>query len=611
MKINLSLTILLSFFGLSIFSQSAAIKSEEFSLKCSGEVNSKSVDLKWLATVSPIVDEQDLLDPDHKEIQKILAQKANLKTANRLSSNQCTESGISSLSPTVGANWQGNLNNGSSPLDNNIAISNGGVIVSVSNCIIEIDNSAGSLLYYNDLVSFINDNTITSVCDPVVVYDQLADRFIFFCQVSPLNSATSKLLIFFSKTNNPATGGWWYYKLTGNPINDNSAFDYPKLAISNNELYITGNLYFDGGSYNQSVIYQIEKFNGYSGASINWQFWKNISGSPFTLLPVSNGMGTSYGPGCYLVATSSAGSSTIKLYHLTDDMAATNETLTYNSVSTNAYSPVNPAAQFGTSNTLDVASCRSLSGFYLNGIIHFVFHSDFNATGYNGINYNRLDISSLTNVSSTFGASGFDYSYPSIASAAKVSTDKSVVIGFGRSASTIYPEIRAIYCDDNMVWSNSTSVKAGVNWVGYSAALPNERWGDYTGCAKKYNSNPPEIWMNGMFGNSVNKWETWIAQILPDPAVGIDEIKPENKNISLYPNPIVENFSLAFDANGDKIEIKVIDLLGKEIITLYNGIPSVGKNIFNFNKANLPSGTYFIEIKSNSKKIKNEKIVVN
>ncbi|MBK6820752.1 MAG: hypothetical protein IPG85_14685 [Bacteroidetes bacterium] len=52
----------------------------------------------------------------------------------------------------------------------------------------------------------------------------------------------------------------------------------------------------------------------------------------------------------------------------------------------------------------------------MNGKLHFTFHSDI-GNGWNGINYNRLTVSSLTNQSTTFGLSGsYDYSYPSVAS---------------------------------------------------------------------------------------------------------------------------------------------------------------------------------------------------
>ncbi len=613
-------TIMLVLIGLSVNAQEkkikldeskklgSATKSQEFTLQCIGEINTPSTDLKWRPILNTKCIAREPKIPDYEMIEKIKEDKSFIKKNNQNKSPN-SEQSAQSVTPIIGSNWLGNVNNGGSPLDNSIAISNGGIIVSVANTTVEIDDINGNLLYYNDIPTFFNDPSITNTCDPVVLYDRPADRFILFFQECAGNSANSYLCICFSKTNNPATGGWWKYKLTGNPLNNNCWFDYPKMAISNNELYITGNLFTNSGSFNQAVLYQIQKANGYSGASINWQYWNNISGSPFTLLPVGSGQGLSYGPGCYLVATTAGGASTIKLYDLTDDMTAANEQLNYYSVSTTAYAPAGNASQLGSSCLLDNGDCRTLSGFYLNGIIHFVFHSDI-GSGWNGINYNRLTVSSTTNQSSTYGLVGsYDYSYPSVSSYATSTTDKSVMIGFGRSGSSIRPEVRVVNCDNSMNWSSSTLVKASSGYVSYTSTTT-ERWGDYTGTSRKHNSSSPSIWMNGMFGNTSNTWDTWIAEIHDNTTVGISEIRPKEE-FKLFPNPVVETFTIEFNlAENTNLVISIYDISGKLVKELYNGKGLSGENVFSFNKANLTTGTYFLIINNNSKTIKNEKIII-
>ncbi|HQI71082.1 MAG TPA: hypothetical protein PLT47_10055, partial [Bacteroidales bacterium] len=273
-------------------------KSEMFTTECMGLVNNPGTDLDW----RPILAQKPVSfrpkTPNKEFIKKVKAEKTKQKAMTV--SKDFNEKSTLTVSPVVGTNYAANPNNGFSPLDNSMAISNNGWIVSVSNTTIRYDQMDGTNVYYSSIVSFINDTAITHVCDPVVIYDAGSDRFIFFAQESSGVSTKSKLLIFFSKTNNPQNG-WWYYKLTGNPLDDESWFDYPKLAVSTNELYITGNLFYDSGGFNESVLYQINKISGYSGSSMSWQYWHNISGSPFTLLPVSYGQGGSYGPGCYLV----------------------------------------------------------------------------------------------------------------------------------------------------------------------------------------------------------------------------------------------------------------------------------------------------------------------
>jgi hypothetical protein len=500
------------------------------------------------------------------------------------------------------------LNSGSSPLDNNIAISNGGIIVSVSNDILEIDDSQGSLLYYNDFVTFFNSSSIQNVCDPIVLYDNQVDRFILFFQESSGVAVNSKLCIAFSKTNDPSTGGWWKYLITGNPLNDGSWFDYPKMSISSNELYITGNLFYETGGFNEAILYQLDKNDGYNGAALTWQYWHNISGSPFTLLPVGHGQGLNFGPGCYLVATKSAGSSAIDLYDLTDYMSG-NPSLNHYVIPTTSYSPAANANQLGSSCMLDNGDCRSLSGFYLDGTIHFVFHSDI-GNGWNGINYNRLSVSNGSNISAMIGLEGsYDYSYPAIASIGNGITDKSVIIGFLRSGSDIYPQVRAINCDNSMSWSSSILVKGGEDFASYTSSTT-ERWGDYTGACRKYNSG--SVWMNGMFGNPENEWDTWIAEISIGQN-GLEETANTSSKIKVSPNPVYNNYSIEFKLEQSKeIEILIVDQNGNVLKSLYSGFAHSGTNKFSFNKGMLPSGMYFLEILDQSKnKIQNEKIIIS
>ncbi|MBK8586879.1 MAG: T9SS type A sorting domain-containing protein [Bacteroidetes bacterium] len=482
--------------------------------------------------------------------------------------------------------------------------------LSVANNSIEFYNTSGTMTYTNTIDGFFNDPTITNVCDPVVIYDSGADKFIFFAQECSGNSSNSNLLICFSQSNDP-NGNWWNYKFNGNPANNNTWFDYPKIAVSTNELYVTGNSFSNSGNFQESLLYQIEKNSGYSGGTVNWQYWNNITSSPFTLLPVSSGQQGNYGPGCYLVSTQSSGSSTIDLYDLTNDMSASNETLNHYSISTTTYSPAADGNQAGTSTQLDNGDCRALSGFYQNGIIHFVFHSDY-LNGYNGINYNRLNVATLINTSSTFGLSGYEYSYPSVASFATNTTDKSVMIGFGRTGSSIYPEIRVVNCDNSMTWGSSTLVKAGSGYADYTTSGGSaERWGDYTGMCRKHNNLDPTVWMNGMFGTTSNDWESWIAEISGTGGTTNIASTTKSDNFKLYPNPIYQEFKTEFElATNSKISIDIFDIQGKLVLTLFNGDAIAGKNQFTFNKSNLEKGTYFINISSNNQILKNETIII-
>src|ERR1035437_4276505 len=469
MKKTLQILFLLAIVGLSVTAQSiGGHHSGPMPVIKSGTMSIENIDPQWRAKLQHKISEND--GPNQDVLNAIKAEKFNIKKQNlpvnsMAASDDNKEKSTASFGPVLGVNFQGNSNTQGCPQDNTIAISNGGLIASLVNSDIEYYNSSGAYINGMTLVNFYNDNTLsTFICDPKVIYDPQADRFIFYSQTCDGSSATSRVIISFSNTNDPS-GLWTYYELTGNPMNDGSWFDYPKIAVSTDEVFITGNLFYDAGTFNQSVVYQIKKSDGYSQLSLTWQYWSNISGSPFTILPVGNGQSGNYGPpGIHLVNTFSNGGSSFNYYYI-DNNLSNSPTMTYYSIPTTAYSVAGHASQSGTTHILDNGDCRAMNGFYLNGIIHFVFCCDI-GSGRNGINYNRFTVLNQTNASYSFGSAGnFDYCYPAVASISSSSTDKSVAIAFVRSSGAIYPETRVVTCDDAGNWSNSVLVKAGDGYI--------------------------------------------------------------------------------------------------------------------------------------------------
>ncbi|MBN1449051.1 MAG: hypothetical protein JXA28_14060 [Bacteroidetes bacterium] len=92
-------------------------------------------------------------------------------------------------------------------------------------------------------------------------------------------------------------------------------------------------------------------------------------------------------PGIYLVSTASGGGGHFVLYGISDDF---DESLHMKSeaVSVAEYSIPLDGYQKGSEVEVQTNDCRALSGFYLDGIIHFVHH-DRSDTGYTEIRYVR------------------------------------------------------------------------------------------------------------------------------------------------------------------------------------------------------------------------------
>jgi uncharacterized protein (DUF1501 family) len=65
-----------------------------------------------------------------------------------------------------------------------------------------------------------------------------------------------------------------------------------------------------------------------------------------------------------------------------------------------------------------------------------------------------------------------------------------------------------------------------------------------------------------------------------------------------YPNPFNPSTHIQFHSNGDRIQIKVFDTLGREIRTLADGVYSMGEHEVVFDADGLPSGTYYYRMQS-------------
>ncbi len=578
---------------------------------CSGASNPVSLDLNWKPTLVKKMAEAEHPTPDEDKLKQIKEAKMMLRKYGRQAAPG-EEAKTTFISPEVGPNFIGNTHNGMTPLDNSVAISDGGAIVSVSNHVIACYNTLGTNTYYRDIVSFMPTSfNVDAVCDPVVVYDQRADRFVFFCQEYSSSFSlfsNNRIFICFSKGNNPATDGWWCYAFTGDPTGAGDAFDYPKLAVTDSELYISGNLFYQpANTFHRSVLFQMYKHPGYAGSTLNYLYYANIPGAPFTVLPVGCGQNLSYGPGVYCVATRSGSGSSVDLYKVSAN-ACCSPVINHWSISSTAYSASGDAAQSGTTCTLNTGDCRALSGFYLNNTIHFVTNTD-GGGGYTSINYHRLNTSSLTDVSGSFGSSGYDYAYPAIASYASSPTDQSVMIGFARSGSSILPEIRVVNCDNSMNWSGSTLVRSSSTYVACGSG-GSARWGDYSGMSRRHSASSNSVWMSGAF-SAANTWDTWIAEI-HTPGTGINKINEAQSTAKVYPNPVQDKFSVEFALreNVTNLIITLTDANGKVVKKFYDGKCSMGDHIFSFNRANLADGMYILNITLDSKPIKNEKIII-
>jgi hypothetical protein len=128
-------------------------------------------------------------------------------------------------------------------------------------------------------------------CDQDVIYDKNYKIFIWFRQ--GLKDANGENRFILSVSKDAQT--WTSYSIHPTVINQNwknSWWDYPHLAISNNKLYITSNMFDKNDRFVRSVITQWDLNQLSSGTTVNFRYY--FETSQFNYTPVQGATDTMY-----------------------------------------------------------------------------------------------------------------------------------------------------------------------------------------------------------------------------------------------------------------------------------------------------------------------------
>ena len=529
--------------------------------------------------------------------------------------------------PVLGRNFDGNPYNNSVPCDNDMAISNDGKLISVVNrniLIVDVEND--TILFEQSLNNF-TDTALglsASQYDPKVAYDPKEDRFILV-YLNGTMSSNSAIIVAFSATNDPL-GTWYQYAIPGNPFMDDTWSDYPIIAMTDDDFYITVNLIRDGMSwqagFKESLCWQIRKSDGYSGSMLNTTLFNNINfgGEPIrNLCPIQGGE-TTYGPGIMMLSNRnfSMSNDTIFVMEVTGNQADPTATVTVDfSIADLEYGAAPNGMQPGGSE-LQTNDARVLGGFMEDGVIHFVGNSNVPDYGRAGIYHGVISNLGTSNDVTGFliGDSIMDLGYPNISYSGKNDFDMQAIITFNHSSADSFPGTSAMFYDQYDGHSERLSIKQGNSNVSIIGSP--ERWGDYSGSQRRYNE-PGTVWMSGYYGDRRftggilrNVSVTWIAELTSPKTtgVGIAEAEEEASGV-LYPNPV--DHTLYFDfTNPTKqiLTISIYDMKGQLVtVLLEDGVKS-GENRLAFSTEPLSSGTYIVSIENESQRIFSDKFTV-
>lgn len=518
--------------------------------------------------------------------------------------------------PMLKFSANGNFENLGSPCDNDIAISNDGILLSVVNSnIMCYDTEEDSLLFSVSLEAFADTLGLTAnMYDPKAIYDPTVDRFIMVW-LSGNTDSTSNIVVAFSTDADPREP-WHLYYLPGDPVQDRTWSDFPSVAITENELFITINALIndtlpanqiDSWKYlfKETGLWQISKEDGYSGQNLDSRYWNDFfvdNKAIRNLFPVKGGFDVG-GPDMFFLSNRSFDleNDTIFMGYINGELDDPNLELDLKVLKANPSYGLPPDAVQPGGRTLQTNDARVLGAFQENGRIHYVQNCVYPDSVFSSVYHGVIsDIYSNPTIEGhIFSEGSMEFSYPNISFTGKNKYDEQMVISFNHVSEDTFAGFSTIFYKHGEGYSDRLSIKNGTGSVG-SLAQSRARWGDYSGSQKKYNERG-EVWMSGYFGErratgGVNR--TWISAVQsPDSSynVSIEENKFEIQT-KLFPNPVENRFNVEFElVQSKEIEIALYDISGQLIQVFWRDGIKAGKHNFSFNLRDLSSGQYILK----------------
>jgi hypothetical protein len=517
-------------------------------------------------------------------------------------------------------NFKGNKYAGI-PNDNDIAVSNNGTVVSVTNSLINVYDSAGNLLKSSSLAAFTDQiKHPQAKYDPRVLYDPEQDRFVFCC-LNGQNDSTSFIYLGFSTTNNPLDN-WNFYNLSGNPFNDSTWSDYPIIALYKDCMVLTLNQLQNNKTwqegFKQSFIWQISKTDGFDGKALTVKLINDMkfNSKPIrNLCPVQGASGLTSSDKMYFLSDRNFNtqSDSFFLYELNSKINESEFQLKLSLLKTNnkAEYGVPPKARQKFRANLETNDARILDAVIANNEIHAVGNtinfSDGHAAFFHLIISDPDKSAAKCNLD-IIGNEKLDYGYPAIAYAGKMPGNSNYLILVNYSSDTAFLGNGSIFYSDGS-YSPLTILKPGETFISLIGTY--ERWGDYSGAQTRYNK-PGEVWVGGTFGikekidlMTYQVYGTWISQII-NPYSNLASVKFKNVNTEkfvIYPQPTIASNKIYVKfivRSSAYLHFQVYDINGKLIKTLLSDKVSKGENIFSFDSSCLKSGTYVLRITSDN-----------
>ena len=572
----------------------------------------------------------EMIKPGGNGYNEFLQKQKNIITSKFPRKNSHKSNSPSPKNSSVDLNieygFEGNLYNNKVPNDNTLAISDEGLMIAgINSSYIVYDKSNDTIskrTTLNSMTFSFTNLLFLKKYDPKFIYDPNEDRFIMVFLVGN-NPVNNHICVAFSSTNDPLDD-WNVYMLVGDALDTNHWTDYPAISITDDDLFITGNLLLHNVSWQegfyQSLIWQIDKDQGYNGNdTLTFNLWSDIKDDSIyvrNIHPIRGARELQSGDQ-YLLSNKnfSTESDTLYLIHIANSHASDSATISMSRISLNDHYFLSPNGRQYNGKELATNDSRVLGGIIDKEWIQYVQHSMDTSTGscaiYHGTIYNYEKNPYVE--SNILSDSIIDFGYPNIASTGINPNEPECVIGFDYTSPIDTNGLACIYMDNNYNYSPMKKLNTGDRAIDRLSGNI-DRWGDYSGIQRKYNE-PCKVWLSGMYGK-ISTNGSWISSVSvsdtcrePLPHLFLE---PSFRDGSLFPNPAVEMVNYDFTTlESNNLLIQLWSLEGKLITVLYDDFVNEGPNRLSFNISSLNIGAYLLTISKNGEIIHRKKLIRN
>ena len=506
------------------------------------------------------------------------------------------------------------------PPDNYLAVSDSGRLTSVINSSIYVYQAdSGTLLYNKSLSGFTNGLGLSSIngyrFDPKIIFDPLSNRFI--AVVLSGTNQYSNVVLAFSQTADPA-GEWNLYKLTGNPFADSTWFDYPAIAITENEFFLTGNQLRYNSSwqtgFSQTIIYQVNKASGYAGDSLVMNLWSDIDylGRPIRNLHPVKGGSSLKGPEQLFLSNRNFAvqNDSIFIVKINGEIGTPACSLSITHAVTDLPYGAAPAGrQKNTAKTLATNDGRVLGAFVEGDEIQFVSNSVDTLNGNAAIYHGKITgvVTENYSVSGTLiSIDSLDFGYPNITYVEPGIGGHASLVSFNHSGPNRFPGISALYYDGSS-HSDILPLKEGLTYID-RLSQTEQRWGDYSGSQRLW-SVPGVVWVEGIYG----KGNAYGCHAVKIGSYNADVNEYENvpfADLKVFPNPADQWMHIDFQIpESGEVRFVLMDMSGRQVDVIMERNCQKGKNILTFNTNTLRSGIYSVSMEVAGKTLMVQKFV--